>query len=145
MSIIKRFDHVAIAVRSIDEAMHYFVDNLGAIENQPKTIGMADEFYWADFMLGGTKIELVEPIGEGPIHEFIETRGEGLHHLSVEVHDIRKAIEHLQSRGMRIVDISIDNPDGFQYAYISPRSAYGTVIQIFEITQPELDSSSGEE
>lgn len=145
MSIIKRFDHVAIAVRSIDEAMDYFVDNLGAIEHQPKTIGMADEFYWADFMFGGSKIELVEPIGDGPIHEFIETRGEGLHHLSVEVHDIRKAIEHLQSRGMRIVDISIENPDGFQYAYISPRSAYGTVIQIFEITQPELDSSSGEE
>jgi methylmalonyl-CoA epimerase len=135
---------VAIAVRSIDEAMGYFVDNLDAIEHQPKTIGMADEFYWADFMLGGSKIELVEPIGEGPIQEFIETRGEGLHHLSVEVHDIRKAIEHLESRGIRVVDINIENPDGFQYAYISPRSAYGTVIQIFEITQPALDSPAGE-
>jgi methylmalonyl-CoA epimerase len=145
VGVIKRFDHVAIAVRSIDNAMSWFVENLGATVNQPKTLGMADEFHWADFVLGGTKIELVEPIGQGPIHDFIETRGEGLHHLSMEVHNIREAIRHLESRGIRIVDVSIENPDGFQYAYISPRSACGTLIQIYEMTEPHAPESSGGE
>jgi methylmalonyl-CoA epimerase len=133
MDIIKRFDHVGIAVHDMNTALERFKDAFGAVENTPRTVVPGGEFAWADFWVGGAKLEVVEPLREGAVQSFLDKRGEGIIHLSMEVHNLRKAVEYLESRGLRVVDPNFDTVDGFNYAYVSPKSLYGTAVQLFEL------------
>jgi catechol 2,3-dioxygenase-like lactoylglutathione lyase family enzyme len=124
---------VGIAVRDMDEALKRFREAFGAVENTPRTVVPGGEFAWADFWVGGAKLEVVQPLREGSVQEFLDRRGEGIIHLSMEVHDLRAAIEFLESRGLRVVDPNLDQPGGFNFAYVSPKSLYGTAVQLFEL------------
>src|SRR5882757_9439351 len=73
-----RVDHVSIAVRSIDRALDFFLGHFPARLNQPKQPGYGEvpEFYWADFMIGDFKIELIESAREGSfVERFLAARG----------------------------------------------------------------------
>jgi methylmalonyl-CoA epimerase len=126
---IGKLDHIGIAVRSIAEARKFFEEVLGAsfdfeVENP--------EAGWRLVVLDlkGLSLELLEPLGEGSfLHKFLGKRGEGLHHLTFEVSDIRERLPELKERGVRIVDEHEFSAGSYE-AFISPRSAHGVLIQL---------------
>jgi methylmalonyl-CoA epimerase len=135
-----RVDHVSIAVREIDAALGFFRSLLPIEMRVGKRPGYTDDFNWCDFYLGQFKLELIEATGpDSFVRRFIDRRGEGLHHLSIEVTDLEPLLGRLEADGVRIVD-RFDAGDGEFTAFISPRSAHGVLIQFWQvphIVEPE--------
>jgi methylmalonyl-CoA/ethylmalonyl-CoA epimerase len=133
-----RVDHVAIAVRSINDALAFFLEHFPARLNRPRQDGYGDppEFRWADFTIGDFKIELIESTRPGSfVERFLTKRGEGLHHLSLKIDRLGPHLERLEAAGIRIVD-RFDDGNGDQTAFIHPRSAFGTLVQFWQENDP---------
>ena len=129
-----RFDHVSIAVKSIDRAYEFFSKYFPITMRSAKTIDeqVAGSFYWQDFHLGGFVVELIEdpPNKPGFVTKFIARHGEGMHHLSLEVDNLDKLSADLKAGGVRVVDEQ-KYDSGSATAFISPRSAFGALIQFW--------------
>lgn len=124
-----KLDHIGIAVHSIAQARRFFEDMLGAT---PEFEVENTEAGWRLLALdlNGLSLELLEPCDENSfLHKFLAKRGEGLHHLTFDVPEIRDRARQLKEAGVRIVDEQEFSPDSYQ-AFISPRSAHGILIQM---------------
>lgn len=134
-------DHLAVAVYNVASAKPLFVDALGgnflfAGENA------GQGFRWAQFRFPhGGKIELVTPTTkDGFVQRFLDRRGEGVHHVTLKVPDIARAIEHIRSTGVEPVRISIEAPS-WKEAFIHPRDAHGVLIQIAQSRFSDEDTA----
>jgi methylmalonyl-CoA/ethylmalonyl-CoA epimerase len=130
-----RLDHVAVAVHAIKPAVKLFRDALGGEYlmggDQTKT------WRWLQLRFaGGGKVELLEPTGDGFLSRFLQTRGEGLHHITFKTDDIKGAIAHVEGCGYELVDVDIDNPY-WKEAFLRPSGAHGTLIQIAQSAAPD--------
>jgi len=102
--VLRRIDHLGIAVRSLAEALPFYRETLGlalaGVEEVPEY-----RVRVAFLHVGETKIELLEPTrGDGMIAEFLGAHGPGLHHVAYEVDDVARAIAACEARGVRMVD-----------------------------------------
>jgi methylmalonyl-CoA/ethylmalonyl-CoA epimerase len=135
-----RFDHVSIAVRSIDRAHEFFRRYFPVhFRNEKRRDDqVSGSFHWQDFWLGGFAIEMIEDLpGEKTfVGNFIDKHGEGMHHLSIEVDHLKPLTDAMKRDGVRVVDEQ-KFPDGSATAFISPRSAFGALIQFWEV--PHFD------
>jgi len=136
-----QFDHVSIAVQSIDRATEFFARYFPIQIRTPKRFEeqVSGAFYWQDFRLGGFVVEVIEdPPGKpGFVTKFIERKGEGLHHLSLKLDKVAPVVARMKADGVRIVDEQ--NFEGNSAtAFISPRSAFGALIQLWEVPESEL-------
>ena len=132
--------HIGVAVRNLDEATRTYVNALGA---QPGEVHSLPEVGMRAIMLsvGNTNIELMEPIGaEGPIAKFIESRGEGIHHICFEVDGIDKALESLSACGIRLVDKEARPGLEGRIAFVHPKSMNGVLTELVEKTLPSASS-----
>jgi methylmalonyl-CoA/ethylmalonyl-CoA epimerase len=136
-----RFDHVSIAVRSIDRAHEFFRRYFPVhFRNEKRRDDqVSGSFHWQDFWLGGFAIEMIEDLpGEKTfVGNFIDKHGEGVHHLSIEVDHLEPLTDAMKRDGVRVVDEQ-KFPDGSATAFISPRSAFGALIQFWEV--PNFDN-----
>lgn len=124
--------HIGIAVKDLDEAIKTYCEVLGAkleeVQRAPEA-GMAA----AMLSVGSNKIELMEPIGtEGAIAKFLESRGEGIQHICIEVDDIDKTLESLAAKGIRLIDEKARKGLEGRIAFIHPRSMNGVLIELLE-------------
>jgi len=129
--------HIGIAVKNLDEATKVYVSALGA---QPGQIHRSPEAGMAAIMLsvGKARLELMEPIGtEGPIAKFIESRGEGVHHICFEVDDIDKELESLSTRGVKLIDKEARRGLEGKIAFIHPRAMNGVLIELVKKAETE--------
>jgi methylmalonyl-CoA/ethylmalonyl-CoA epimerase len=130
-----RFDHVSIAVASIDRGVEFFKRYFPTQPRNEKQISEQAQggFLWQDFYLGGVPVEFIEelPGHEGFIAQFLRRHGEGLHHICYEVDRIDPMIAALTAGGVRLVD-EHTFPDGQKTSFISPRSAFGVLIQLWQ-------------
>jgi methylmalonyl-CoA/ethylmalonyl-CoA epimerase len=132
-----RFDHVAVAVRSIKPALSLYRDALGGEYLMGGDGG--ETWRWLQVRYpGGGKVELLEPRGEGFLSRFLERHGEGLHHVTFKTDDIDAAIEKVRAAGFELVDVNVENPH-WKEAFVRPSNAHGTLVQIAQ------SSSSDEE
>ena len=135
-----RFDHVSIAVRSIDRAYQFFQRYFPVhFRNEKRRDDqVSGSFHWQDLWLGGFAIEMIEDLpGQHTfVNKFIEKHGEGMHHLSIEVDHLKPLTDAMKRDGVRIVDEQTF-PDGSATAFISPRSAFGALIQFWQV--PHFD------
>ena len=135
-----RFDHVSIAVRSIDRAYQFFQRYFPVhFRNEKRRDDqVSGSFHWQDLWLGGFAIEMIEdlPGQKTFVNKFIEKRGEGMHHLSIEVDHVKPLTDAMKRDRIRVVDEQT-YPDGSATAFISPRSAFGTLIQFWQV--PDFD------
>ncbi|HEX4208828.1 MAG TPA: VOC family protein [Candidatus Binataceae bacterium] len=126
---IGKLDHIGIAVKSIAEARKFFEGVLGAsflYEHENSASG----YRLVELDLNGTTLELLEPLGEKSfLHGFLEKRGEGVHHLTLEVPDAREKIAELKQTGVKVVDEREFGPDSHE-CFISPRASHGVLFQI---------------
>ncbi len=130
---IGRLNHVAIAVKDIAKAAGVYRDTLGAEISaavaQPEH-GVTTVFV----MLPNTKIELLEPLGEGsPIAKFLERSPDGgIHHLCYEVDDIKSARDRLKAQGVRVLGDGEPKigAHGKPVLFLHPKDLCGTLIEI---------------
>lgn len=131
MSIIKRFDHVSIGVKDMEAAKKLFLEVLGA-ETLPDRGKSPEGFEWFTFLLGDKKTELVSSADpESGVGRYIEKNGEGFHHISVAVEDLREAIRYFESKGIRVLAPNFDRDD-WRHCYLHPKDTFGAMIQVFE-------------
>ena len=132
---IGRFDHIGIAVHSIDKARGFFEDVLGA-KHRRTGVHQSGDFRIALFDLHDFCIELLEPIkAEGFLAKFLDKRGEGFHHLTLQVPDLEDKVGAMEEAGVRVVDKSFADPNSID-AFISPKSAHGLLIQLGQTPGP---------
>lgn len=138
-SMRMRVDHASIAVRDIDAALRFFERHFPFRLRRPPHPGWDGTFLVASFYVNDYKIELIQeaPGRSGFVGRFIERRGEGFHHLSIDVDRLDAYVAQLEADGVRVVD-KADLASGHKTAFISPRSAYGVLIQLWQA--PEFRS-----
>lgn len=130
--MLKGISHIGIAVRNLDEAIKLYTEALGArlegIHRAPEA-GMGA----AMLSVGDDKLELIEPIGtEGVIAKFLESRGEGIHHISIEVDDIVETLKSLSDKGVRLIDTKPRQGIEGRIAFIHPKAMNGVLIELVE-------------
>jgi len=128
-----KLDHIGIATRSIEEGLTVWRDALGlkvdAIEEvteQGVKVCM--------LAVGDTHVELLEPLGaETSVGKFLAKRGPGMHHIAVEVPDIRALLADLKKKGARLID---EEPrvgaGGCLVAFVHPSSVNGVLLELVE-------------
>jgi methylmalonyl-CoA epimerase len=118
-------------VKNLDEAVKVYQElgaEPGEIHNAPES-GMRA----AMVSVGGDTLELIEPVGDGGvIAKFIESRGEGIHHLCIEVDDIKKMLADLADKGIRLIDTEPRQGIEGMVAFIHPKSMNGVLIELLE-------------
>ena len=133
MDGIGRLNHVAIVVPELGKATALYRDTLGAKVSAPQALpahGVTVVFV----ELPNTKIELLEPLGEGsPVAAFLERNPSGgMHHVCYEVDDILKARDRLKSQGARVLGDgeprigAHDKP----VLFLHPKDFCGTLIEL---------------
>ncbi len=136
---IGRLDHVAIAVHSIDQARSFFENALGA-QLRYIAVGRGGSFRYAVFDLADLTIELLEPLDpQGFVGTFLAKRGEGVHHITLQVLGMPEKVAFLEGQGIRIVDKRYEDARLVE-AFISPKSACGVLLQLAE-TSPALNNA----
>lgn len=130
---INKVHHIGIAVNDIDEAAKLYTEVLG-LEITNIEIVSDQNAKTAIIPVGETKIELIQSTSpEGTIAKFIEKKGEGLHHVALEVEDIKGALQTLSDKGIRLID---ENPrkgvENTDIAFLHPK---GTKI-LLELVEP---------
>ena len=131
--MIKRLDHIAIAVTELDEAIRRFGEDLG-LEFKGIEDVEAARTRTAFFPIPGTQIELIHPLrGEGPVAQSLERRGPGLHHICFETDDIVGDMALLKQKGYRLLS---DEPQpgahGTRVVFVHPKSTGGVLIELAE-------------
>ncbi|MFC7065078.1 methylmalonyl-CoA epimerase [Brucella rhizosphaerae] len=134
--MLERLNHVAIAVPDIKTAAAIYSGQLGAQVTAPQALpehGVTVVF----IDVGNTKIELLEPLGEGsPIAAFLEKNPSGgMHHLCYEVSDIIAARDHLKAEGARILGNGEPKigAHGKPVLFLHPKDFNGTLIELEEV------------
>ncbi len=131
--MINRIDHIGIAVNSIDEALKLYRDALGLTVTH--TADEPEQRVKVAFLpRGGSEIELLEPYpGDGPVRKFMEKRGEGIHHICVEVDDIESVLARLAAQNVQLIDATPrTNSRGQKIAFIHPKGAHGVLIELYQ-------------
>ena len=133
---ITHIEHIGIAVRNIEEQLPYYEQILGlkcynieVVEDQKvKT---------AFFKVGDTKIELLEPTSpESTIAKFIETRGEGVHHIAYATKSVKDALKKAEEKGVQLIDKEPrKGAEGLNIAFLHPRSTGRVLTELCEHTE----------
>jgi len=129
--MIRKLDHIGIAVRSIDEALRAYRDGLGISCNHRETVE-EQQVETAFLRVGETHLELLEPTDpEGPVGRYLERRGEGVHHLCFEVEDLEAAMDRCREAGLRLIDSRPRRgAQGKRVAFLHPKSTHGVLIEL---------------
>lgn len=130
--MFKKIDHVGIAVNSIEEA----VKNYELLGLKCKGIEELKErgLKVAIFQIGDNKIEFLQSLNkETAISKFLEKRGEGIHHIALEVKEIEKKLEEFKTKGIALIDEKVKiGVHGSKIAFISPKSLNGVLLELVE-------------
>lgn len=131
--MITKINHIGIAVNSIEEIAKIYTDMLGLkVENIE--VVQDQNAKTAIIPVGESKIELIESTSpEGTIAKFIESRGEGIHHLALEVDSIEKTLAEMKAKGATLIDQQprkgVENTD---IAFMHPKSTGRVLIELVE-------------
>ncbi len=122
--MIVRIDHIGVAVNSIEDAVKLYSDVFGLKVGEIETVE-EQKVKAAMIPIGESRIELLEPIdSEGPIARYIEKRGEGIHHLALEVSDIQGMLKTLKEKGVPLIDMEPRiGAGGAKIIFLHPRGA----------------------
>jgi methylmalonyl-CoA epimerase len=130
--VLNRIHHTGVVVRSLEEAYPFYRDILGL--RLIKEAVMQDQGVKAALLdLGNSLLELLEPIEpDTGIARFLEQRGEGLHHVCLEVDDIRAALADLKAKGVPLVDEEPREGLVGTIAFIHPTALHGVLVELVE-------------
>lgn len=133
--MIRRLDHIAVAVSDLDAAVRRFAEDLGLAYEGREDVPAA-QTATAFLPVEGTRIELVHPLdGQGPIQKFLADRGGkgGLHHLCFETDDIEGDAARLRAKGyVFLSEGPRPGAHGTRTLFLHPRGFDGVLIELAE-------------
>ncbi|HAD02911.1 MAG: methylmalonyl-CoA epimerase [Parabacteroides sp.] len=130
---ITHIEHLGIAVKSIEEALPYYEQVLGLKCYNIEEV--ADQkVKTAFFMVGQTKIELLEPTSEeSAVAKFIEKKGEGIHHIAFAVPSVAEALAEVEAKGVKLIDKAPrGGAEGLNIAFLHPKSTCSVLTELCE-------------
>ena len=129
--MLKKIEHLGIAVSSIDETVKTFETLLGSPCYKTEEV-QSEGVKTAFLMIGESKIELLEATNpESPIARFLEKKGRGIHHIAFEVDDLDVELARLTSEGFQLIHQSPkDGADNKRIAFLHPSSTEGVLIEL---------------
>lgn len=129
--MIKKIEHLGIAVKNMDESNQLFKQLLGSESYKMETVereGVLTSF----FMVGESKIELLQAThADSPIAKYLEKSKEGVHHLAFDVDDIYQEINRLKQEGFVLLsEEPKKGADGKMIVFLHPKSTNGVLIEL---------------
>jgi len=132
--MLKKINHIAIAVNNIEEAAKFYQEVMGltligveVVTAQKTRVGF--------FKIGESNIELVQPAEpDSPLTKFLETKGQGIHHLCFEVDDVEAEVKAFLEKGATMIDQKPrPGAHGTKVAFVHPKSSNGVLIELCEL------------
>ena len=128
--MIKKIDHIGLAVKSIDETKTFFEKTLGlACEGMEEV--PTQKVKTAFFSIGEVHIELLEATSDdSPVAKFIEKNGPGVHHIAYGTDDVQKQLDQASATGCKLINQSpVDGAGGKQVGFLHPKSTFGVLTE----------------
>src|SRR5437588_5817870 len=131
----RRIDHVAIIVRNIEQALVFYRDTLGIAPSEIKEVP-TEQVRIAFLPMGGpggSEIELIEPITpDSSLATFLEKRGEGLHHICLEVENIDAELADMREKGAPVLDKQPRIAAEGRAIFLHPKGTNGVLLELLE-------------
>ncbi len=131
----KRIDHVAIIVRNIEQALVFYRDTLGIEPSEVKEVP-TEQVRIAFLPMGGpggSEIELIEPTTpDSSLSKFLDKRGEGMHHICLEVENIDAALQEMQEKGAAVLDKQPRIAAEGRAIFLHPKGTNGVLLELLE-------------
>jgi methylmalonyl-CoA/ethylmalonyl-CoA epimerase len=130
--MLTKIDHIAIAVKSIDETLKVLGDVLGVKSDHMEEI--PDQgVKAAAIKVGDVTIELVEPVKpDTGIAKFVETKGDGIHHIAFEVAELEKELAALEAKGVALIDKKPRKGMAGMIAFLHPKATKGVLVELVQ-------------
>jgi methylmalonyl-CoA/ethylmalonyl-CoA epimerase len=131
--LLTEIDHVAIAVNDLEGAVDYYRETFGA-EVEHREVVESDGVEEALLRVADSYVQLLTPTrDDSPVAKYLEKKGEGLHHIGYRVADCGRALQSVKDQGHRVID-EAPRPGsrGTTVAFIHPKTAYGTLIELVQ-------------
>jgi len=133
--MIKKVDHIAIAVKNLDEALKLYEDLFGAKPSKIETLPQQGVRAALLPMAEGGEIELLEPIDtQSGVAKFLESRGEGIHHICLEVENVDQELCALADKGVQLIDKQGRSGLAGKVGFLHPKSTKGVLIELAQKT-----------
>ena len=134
---INHIDHIGIAVKNIEQSVAFFTSIVGV--PKPTISEILDQQVKATLIeIGQTRIELLEATNDdSPVGRFISSKGEGLHHLALNVDSISDKLETLKELNIDLIDQSPREGLSGTIAFIHPKSVFGVLTELVESDSSE--------
>ncbi len=134
MPVIKAINHVAIVVSDMEKSLSFWRDALGIQLHELRDVP-AEKSQVAFLPLAGAEVELVMPTSDDSgIAKYLAKRGQGMHHLCLEVDDIEGMMAQLKAKNVRLIN---EEPrlaaDGKKYAFIHPEATGGVLVELYQL------------
>ncbi|MDQ6837831.1 MAG: methylmalonyl-CoA epimerase [Actinomycetota bacterium] len=132
-SLLTEVDHVAIAVRDLEAAISWYSDTFGATVEHREVVD-GDGVEEALLAVADSYIQLLTPTrADSTVARYLDTRGEGLHHIGYRVADCGAALAAAKAAGARSID-EAPRPGsrGTTVAFLHPKTSFGTLIELVE-------------
>ncbi len=127
-----KISHIAIVVEDIDQALEVYQEAIGlpleAVHDEP------DEAVRVAYMpTPGGEVELIQPTTpDSGVAKYLAKRGEGLHHVCLEVDSIDESVARIKAKGLEVLGQPRTNKRGDKYIFVHPKSAHGVLIELYE-------------
>ena len=130
--VARHINHVAIAVRDIEDSLDFYRIAFGVGTNE--IVDIPDQGVRAALVrIGGSQLELIQPTdNSGGVARFIDRQGQGLHHVCFEVEDLAARLGQLRDAGLELVDETPREGLSGDIAFIHPRSTGGVLIELVD-------------
>ncbi|HBV96980.1 MAG: methylmalonyl-CoA epimerase [Peptococcaceae bacterium BICA1-7] len=131
--MIKKVDHIGIAVKDLNQALKLYEGLLGLKVTETEVVE-EQKVRVAFLPTGDSEVELLESTDpDGPIARYIEKNGEGIQHIAFRVDNLDEKLAELKAKGVRLID---EKPrrgaGGARIAFLHPKSTFGTLVELCE-------------
>jgi methylmalonyl-CoA/ethylmalonyl-CoA epimerase len=130
---IKRIAHLGVAIKDLEPPKKLYGGSLN-LEHKGDEVVASQKVQVSFFKVGESNIELLLPTApDSPVAKFLENKGEGFHHLALEVEDIDDAVQELKAAGVRLIDETPrEGAHGTRVAFIHPKSTFGLLVELVQ-------------
>ncbi|MEJ8776472.1 methylmalonyl-CoA epimerase [Pseudogracilibacillus sp. ICA-222130] len=127
----KEIAHIGIAVHSLNSALPFYTELMGVQLEKLEEVE-SEQVKVAFLKIGETRIELLEPLNESSaIYTYLQKKGEGIHHIALEVDDIEERLQHLKENGIKLIhDTPKTGANDSQIAFLHPKSTNGVLFEL---------------
>ena len=131
--MLKRVNHIGIAVKNMDEAREFWRKKFGVESPPPVT---ERDMQICMMKLGDVLVELIAPVGnDGIMAKFLQKHGEGFHHICYEVDSIYSAVEELEAKGVELVSREPREGAEGKIVFLHPKGTQGVLTEIVQVRE----------